>query len=88
MARNLRQAAKGQTCTVCGRDSETVVLAHLRVGLNGGMGIKPPDHHAVYACADCHRYMDGPGRADHKTQLIAHLRQIDRWLAEGRLVLT
>lgn len=85
---NLRKAAEGKSCILCGAEDGTVVLAHLRVGLNGGLGKKPPDHHGIEACFSCHSYIDGEGRSDHKLQLIGYLKQIDRWLAEKRLVLT
>lgn len=66
----IRQAAKGQNCTVrlpgiCNRNPETVVLAHYRMGGSCGTGIKPPDWQAAFACSACHaeadrrtRYMD------------------------------
>ena len=85
---NLRKSAQGQACSICGTDGETTVLAHLRVGGNAGVGIKPPDHHALYACHGCHTYIDGEGRGDYKIQLIGYLRQIDKWLAEGKLRFT
>ncbi len=60
---NLRDAARGQPCMVrsphCTFDTETTVLAHLRrVGV-GGVGLKPPDLCAVWACWACHELLDG-----------------------------
>lgn len=58
----LRQAAKGQTCTLrldgCLHSPDTVVLAHLRRFSQAGMGQKPPDWCAVFACAACHDILD------------------------------
>lgn len=60
---NLRKLAEGQNCQVrlpgCLHSSETVVLAHLRRGGTAGVGQKPPDLCAVYACAACHDLIDG-----------------------------
>jgi len=80
---NLRKVAKGKNCSVCGADDGTIVLAHLRLGFNSGVGIKPPDHHAMYACFSCHSYIDGEGRGDYKIMLGGYLRQIDKWTEEG-----
>ena len=83
---NLRKRAKGRACNIRGSTSESVVLAHLRVGGNAGIGIKPPDHHALHACYECHLHIDGPGRGDHKLQLIGYMRFIDELIADGVLV--
>lgn len=60
---NLRELARGQDCQVrlpgCLYSSETVVLAHLRLGGTAGVGQKPPDLCGVYACACCHDLLDG-----------------------------
>lgn len=83
---NLRQAARDQACILCGHVG-TTVLHHLRVDLVG-IGRKPPDVRGIEVCASCHRHLHGPGISDHRLMLIAHLRQIDRWLADGTLVLS
>ena len=58
-----RKAARGQDCCVrfhgCPNDTATTVLAHLRMFGGGGMGVKPPDDEAVFACAHCHDVLDG-----------------------------
>lgn len=41
----------------CLHNPETVILAHIRRG-HFGMGCKPHDICAVYACAACHRAID------------------------------
>ncbi len=61
---NLRDRARGQTCYaripgICCGNVETVVLAHIRKGGTGGMGIKPADVCALPACATCHDAADG-----------------------------
>ena len=61
---NLRKLAKGKDCQVriigvCNFDPETTVLAHIRRGGVGGMGKKPSDLCAVWACSSCHDYIDG-----------------------------
>lgn len=61
---NLRDRARGQPCYarfqgICNGNNETVVLAHLRIGGVGGMGLKPSDNVAMPCCAACHDALDG-----------------------------
>lgn len=65
----LRDSARGESCTlrlpgICTHDSETVVLCHLRDLAPSGMGTKPSDLHAVYACHACHDVIDGRRKVD------------------------
>ena len=65
----LRKSAEGEDCTVriygkCNFDPRTTVLCHLRIFGHGGMGLKPPDLVAVYACNNCHDCIDGRDRDD------------------------
>lgn len=61
-----RRAACGQDCTLrlpgCRNERETVVLCHLRMFGGGGMGMKPDDTEAVFACRHCHDLLDGRAR--------------------------
>ena len=59
----LRKEAKGRGCTVripgvCNFNSETVVLAHIRVAGVSGMGLKSPDLLGAWACSACHDECD------------------------------
>lgn len=60
---NLRTFARGKPCMVrthaCNHDTETTVLAHIRRANIAGMGQKPPDTCAVWACSSCHDLIDG-----------------------------
>ncbi|GGA00280.1 nuclease domain-containing protein [Dyella caseinilytica] len=60
---NLRKLARGQACLVrlpgCDGGGETTVLAHYRMLPYCGIGIKPPDQLAAFACAACHDAIDG-----------------------------
>lgn len=57
-----RQNARGRQCTLmlpcCNNDPQTVVLAHLRMFSAAGMGQKPDDWFAVFACSSCHDALD------------------------------
>lgn len=58
----MRESARGELCTlqiagVCNRNADTTVLAHLPDESNG-MGTKPDDLSACYACSDCHDLID------------------------------
>ena len=59
----VRDSARNETCTlrlpgVCNGDPATTVLAHLRIFGAAGMGQKPADYAAVYACHACHDALD------------------------------
>ena len=61
---SLRKEARGRGCTVripgvCNFNSETVVLAHIRVAGVSGMGLKSPDLLGAWACNACHDEIDG-----------------------------
>lgn len=63
MPRDLRSLARGQHCMVripgiCNRNPETTVLAHIRRAATAGVGQKPPDTCAVWACSACHDEID------------------------------
>lgn len=79
---NLRQAAEGQPCILCGSVG-TTVLHHVRSGGNGGMGKKPPDEHGIEVCAEHHAYFHADGIADYRLALIAYQRQVSSWLKRG-----
>lgn len=61
-----RKAARGQNCTlripeVCNYDTDTTVLAHLRMFGWGAASSKPSDFLGVFACSDCHDALDRRG---------------------------
>lgn len=61
---SLRAEAKGRGCMVrlpgiCNFNSETVVLAHIRVAGVSGMSMKSPDLLGAWACSACHDELDG-----------------------------
>lgn len=72
-----RRNARGQDCTLrlpgCQNDTSTVVLCHLRMFGGGGMGCKPDDTEAVFACHHCHAILDG------RAHLIPELAQALNW---------
>lgn len=61
MGKKIRNAARGQECTLrldgCARYPDTVILAHLP-SRKKGMGIKSPDWWSVFACHLCHDAID------------------------------
>ena len=58
-----RRAAKGQPCLIrlpgCDGGGETTVLAPYRLAGTCGMGMKPDDEQAAFACVNCHDAVDG-----------------------------
>lgn len=79
-----RKSAKGMPCTLrypgCypGPDNEQVQLCHLRMFGGGGMGLKPWDGEAVFACTHCHDLLDG------RTHLIPELAHEFTWESVAR----
>ena len=64
---SLRKEAKDRGCMVrlsgiCNFNSETVVLAHIRLQGVSGMGMKSPDLIGAWACSACHDELDGRTR--------------------------
>lgn len=56
---NLRKLARGQQCqvriaSVCNFNSETTVLAHLRMAGITGTGLKANDLLGAWCCSACH----------------------------------
>lgn len=63
----LRKFAAGKPCMlrmpgVCNFNEETTVLAHIRRGGTAGVGMKPPDMCAIWACSNCHDLIDQRNR--------------------------
>lgn len=86
---NLRNAARGEPCYVrlpgiCNGNSETVVLAHLRVIGVSGMGMKAPDILGCPACSSCHDAIDRRSEMDLDRDYVrlAHHEGVARWLAK------
>lgn len=50
---------RGFACSSCGKDPgdpfNPIEAAHVRLGTNGGVGLKPSDRWIVSLCRDCHR---------------------------------
>ena len=91
----LRASAKGQPCALrlscCNHDPETTVLAHLRLFGMAGIGEKPDDWCAVFACSACHDAIDRRGGATeglwgYEDLLRAMIETLRIQFAEGRLV--
>jgi hypothetical protein len=58
----IRQHAKGQACVRCGREDDTIVLAHYsgpwQFRFGKGRGIKGSDVAAAELCMGCHSFFD------------------------------
>lgn len=54
-------SAKDRECDVCGSVG-TTVFAHMRDGMGGGMGLKPPDYLGAFLCFEHHAHQEqNPG---------------------------
>jgi hypothetical protein len=53
-----RQSARGRPCMACGRQDDTVVLAHINIAGNFGRGLKAGDNESVFLCGLCHADLD------------------------------
>ena len=87
---SLRKEAKGRGCMVrlpgiCNFNSETVVLAHIRVMGVSGMGLKSPDLLGAWACSACHDELDGRTHQSGMTRnelRLAHFEGMARTVAQ------
>ena len=88
---NLRKQAKGRGCTVrlpgvCNHNSETVVLAHIRMPGISGIGLKADDALGAWACSACHDAIDRRAHTDLDRDYVrlAHLEGMARTIAQLR----
>lgn len=86
---NLRKEAKGRGCMVripgvCNHNSETVVLAHVRLTGVSGMGMKSPDILGAWACSACHDAIDRRAHTDLDRDHVRllHLEGMARTIAQ------
>ena len=86
---NLRKQAKGRGCMVripevCNHNSETVVLAHVRLTGVSGMGMKAPDILGAWACSSCHDAVDRRNHTDLERDYVRlmHLEGMARTIAQ------
>ena len=87
---SLRKEAKGRGCMVrlpgiCNFNSETVVLAHIRLAGVSGMGMKSPDLIGAWACSACHDEIDGRTHKSgmtHDELRLAHYDGMARTIAQ------
>jgi hypothetical protein len=87
---SLRKEAKGRGCMVrlpgiCNFNSETVVLAHIRLAGISGMGMKSPDLIGAWACSACHDEIDGRTHKSgmtHDELRLAHYDGMARTIAQ------
>lgn len=71
---------------VCNHNSETVVLAHIRMPGISGMGIKADDLLGAWACSSCHDAIDRRSHMDLDRDHVrlAHLEGMVRTIAQLR----
>lgn len=93
----LTKAARGRDCQVrvpgvCNGNPETTVLAHYRLaGTRSGMGIKPHDLQAAWACSSCHDAVDSRSKTEFNRDELRHMhlegivRTLDILVAEGKV---
>ena len=86
---NLRKEPKGRGCMVripgvCNHNSETVVLAHVRLTGVSGMGMKAPDILGAWACSSCHDAVDRRNHTDLERDYVRlmHLEGMARTIAQ------
>lgn len=87
---NLREQARGRQCMVripgvCCHNSETVVLAHIRLPGVSGMGIKAvSDLCGAWACHTCHDAIDRRANMDLDRDYVRllHLEGMVRTIAQ------
>lgn len=79
----IRDAANGESCTVCGRNDGTTVFCHLNNGWAGkGMGKKADDLAGFFGCGECHRLYDTHESMPNDAQVLMALFKTTRRLWE------
>mgnify|MGYP001590672987 CR=1 FL=1 len=64
-SKKLTDAAKGEACTGCGVNDNTIVAAHSDCGHDGkGKGIKAEDIYIAFLCGKCHIAYGDPTKLD------------------------
>ena len=88
---NLKKEAQGRGCMIrlpeiCNHNSETVVLAHVRMAGISGMGIKADDLLGAWSCSACHDAVDRRSHTDLDRDHVrlAHLEGVIRTIAQLR----
>ena len=88
---NLKKEARGRGCMIrlpgiCNHNSETVVLAHVRMAGVSGMGITADDLLGAWACSSCHDASDRRSHTDLDRDYVrlAHLEGVIRTIAQLR----
>lgn len=86
---DLRKEAKGRGCMVripgvCSHNSETVVLAHIRMAGISGMSVKANDLLGAWACSCCHDCVDRRNHLDLERDYVRlmHLEGVARTIAQ------
>jgi hypothetical protein len=71
---------------ICNHNSETTVLAHIRLSGVSGMGMKADDLLGAWACSACHDAVDRRFRTDLDRDYVrlAHLEGMVRTIAQLR----
>ena len=67
---------RGHMCVVNGCGGEPIEAAHVRVGTDGGMGVKPSDRYAVSMCSDHHREQHQIGELSFENRHGVRLREL------------
>ena len=72
--------------SICNHNSETVVLAHIRMPSISGMGLKADDLLGAWACSACHDAIDRRAHTDLDRDYVrlAHLEGMVRTIAQLR----
>lgn len=93
VSQKLRDSARLRDCTlripgVCSYAPEQTVLAHVPCG-HRGVGVKGPDHIAVFACGSCHDVLDGrrKGELSGRDVIRAIAETQMTWIREGLITI-
>ena len=70
-----RKWVRGHCCMACG-SSAGIECAHVRVGTDGGVGIKPSDKWTVPLCRDCHARQHQIGEESFEKQWGVNLKAV------------
>jgi hypothetical protein len=70
-----RKWVRGHACSACGTET-AIECAHVRIGTDGGTGIKPSDKWCISLCKDCHARQHQIGEAAFEAETHINMKAL------------
>lgn len=70
-----RSWVRGHACSACG-STAAIECAHVRIGTDGGLGMKPSDRWTISLCKDCHARQHAMGEATFEQAYRINMKEL------------